>query len=94
MKITKEEVLYVANLARLEIGAEEIEKLTGQIGGILDYVDQLNQVETTGVAGTSHAVPLTNAFREDAVQTHLAREEALANAPQPEEGGFGVPKIL
>ncbi|MCU0584703.1 MAG: Asp-tRNA(Asn)/Glu-tRNA(Gln) amidotransferase subunit GatC [Desulfobacterales bacterium] len=88
MKITKEEVLYVANLARLEIGAEEIEKLTGQIGGILDYVDQLNQVGTAGVAGTSHAVPLTNAFREDTLETHLA------NAPQPEEGGFGVPKII
>lgn len=94
MKITREEVLYVANLARLEIGAEEIEKLTGQIGGILDYVNQLNQVDTTGVAGTSHAVPLTNAFREDSLQPHLAREDALANAPQPEDGGFSVPKII
>ncbi|MCU0584624.1 MAG: Asp-tRNA(Asn)/Glu-tRNA(Gln) amidotransferase subunit GatC [Desulfobacterales bacterium] len=94
MKITRDEVLYVADLARLEIGAEEIEKLTGQIGEILDYVDQLNQVETSGIAGTSHAVPLTNAFRGDRLQPHLAREDALANAPQPEEGGFGVPKII
>lgn len=94
MKITKEEVRYVANLARLEISAAEIEKLTGQIGEILDYVDQLNQVDTTGVSGTSHAVPLTNAFREDAVQPHLAREDALANAPQQEDGGFIVPKVI
>jgi aspartyl-tRNA(Asn)/glutamyl-tRNA(Gln) amidotransferase subunit C len=94
MKITKEEVLYVADLARLEIGAQEIETLTGQIGEILDYVDQLNQVDTSGVAGTSHAVPLTNAFREDTLQPHLAREEALANAPQPEDGGFAVPRVI
>ncbi len=94
MKITKEEVRYVANLARLEISTAEIEKLTGQIGEILDYVDQLNPVDTTGVSGTSHAVPLTNAFREDAVQPHLAREDALANAPQQEDGGFIVPKVI
>ena len=94
MKITSEEVLYVANLARLEISAAEIEKLTGQIGEILDYVDQLNQVDTTGISGTSHAVPLTNAFREDVVQPHLAREDALANAPQQEDGGFIVPKVI
>jgi aspartyl-tRNA(Asn)/glutamyl-tRNA(Gln) amidotransferase subunit C len=94
MKITKEEVLYVANLARLEISAAEIEKLTVQIGEILDYVDQLNQVDTTGVSGTAHAVPLTNAFREDAVRPQLAREEALANAPHQEEGGFAVPRVI
>ena len=94
MKISKEEVLYVANLARLEISAVEIEKLTGQIGEILAYVDQLNQVDTTGVSGTSHAVPLTNAFRKDVVQPHLAREDVLANAPQQEDGGFVVPKVI
>lgn len=94
MKITQEEVLYVANLARLEISAAEVEKLSGQIGEILDYVDQLKQVDATGVAGTAHAVALTNAFREDALRPHLAREEALANAPQPDEGGFSVPKII
>ena len=61
MKISKEEVLYVANLARLDIDEAAVEKLTGQIGNILDYVDQLKQVDTTGITPTSHAVALANA---------------------------------
>jgi aspartyl-tRNA(Asn)/glutamyl-tRNA(Gln) amidotransferase subunit C len=94
MKISKEEVLYVANLARLDIDAAAVEKLTGQIGNILDYVDQLKQVDTTGITPTTHAVPLTNAFREDLEKPHLDRDAALANAPQPENGFFVVPKVV
>jgi aspartyl-tRNA(Asn)/glutamyl-tRNA(Gln) amidotransferase subunit C len=94
MKISKEEVLYVANLARLDIDEAAVEKLTGQIGNILDYVDQLKQVDTTGITPTSHAVPLTNAFREDLEKPHLDRDAALANAPQPENGFFVVPKVV
>jgi aspartyl-tRNA(Asn)/glutamyl-tRNA(Gln) amidotransferase subunit C len=94
MKISKDEVLYVANLARLDIDEAAVEKLTGQIGDILDYVDQLKQVDTSGIQPTSHAVPLTNAFREDLEKPHLDREAALANAPQPEDGFFVVPKVV
>ena len=94
MKITREEVLYVARLARLEIEEPATERLAGQIGTILDYVDQLKQVDTTHVTPTSHALALTNAFREDAVRPHLDREAALANAPAQEEGCFLVPKIV
>ena len=94
MKITRDEVLYVARLARLEVEEVATDKLAGQIGSILDYVDQLNQVDTAGVAPTSHALALTNAFREDAVRPHIDRDLALANAPAQEEGCFLVPKIV
>ena len=73
MKITKEEILHVAHLARLEIDEASIEKFAVQIGNILDYVDQLRQVDTRGVKPTSHALALTNAFREDAEQAPGAR---------------------
>lgn len=94
MKITKEEVLYVADLARLNLDEAAIDKFAGQIGDILDYVDKLNEVDTDGVQPTSHAISLTNAFREDEPREHLAREKALANAPEAEDGNFVVPKVV
>jgi aspartyl-tRNA(Asn)/glutamyl-tRNA(Gln) amidotransferase subunit C len=94
MKITKDEVLYVADLARLNLDAAAIEKFAGQIGEILEYVDKLNEVNTDGVKPTSHAISLTNAFREDEPSEHLDREKALANAPQKEDGNFIVPKVV
>ena len=94
MKITKEEVLYVARLARLDLEADAIDKFAGQIDEILDYIEKLNQVDTEGVKATSHAISLTNAFREDVQRQHLERERALANAPEEEEGQFVVPKII
>ena len=94
MKITKDEVLYVADLARLNLDEAAIEKFAGQIGDILEYVDKLNEVDTGGVKPTSHAITLTNAFREDEQQVHLDREQVLANAPQKEDGNFVVPKVV
>ena len=94
MKITKDEVLYVADLARLELDDTAIEKYDDQIDTILEYVDQLKAVDTEGVRPTSHAIFLTNAFREDEEQTHLDRDKALANAPEKEEGNFVVPKVV
>ena len=94
MKITKEEIVHVANLARLDLDEESIGKFAGQIDNILEYVDMLNRVETKGVAPTSHAISLTNAFREDKVKEHLDRNKALANAPEEEDGNFVVPKVI
>jgi aspartyl-tRNA(Asn)/glutamyl-tRNA(Gln) amidotransferase subunit C len=94
LKITRDEVLYVARLARLEVEEAATDKLAAQIGSILDYVDQLNQVDTAGVPPTSHALALTNVFREDTVRPHIDRDAALANAPAQEEGCFLVPKIV
>jgi aspartyl-tRNA(Asn)/glutamyl-tRNA(Gln) amidotransferase subunit C len=85
MKITKEEVLYVAHLARLDLDAESIEKFAGQIDEILGYIEKLNQVDTRNI---------TNAFREDKEREHIKRELALANAPEKEDGSFVVPKVV
>lgn len=94
MKITKEEVLYVAHLARLDLDAESIEKFAGQIDEILGYIEKLNQVDTRNIKPTSHAIFLTNAFREDQEREHIERKLALANAPEKEDGSFVVPKVV
>ena len=94
MKITKDQVLYVADLARLNLDETAIDKFAGKIGDILDYVDKLNEVNTKGVKPTSHAIFLTNAFRDDEQREHLDREQVLANAPQKEAGNFIVPKVV
>ncbi len=94
MKITKDEVLYVADLARLDLDDESIEKYAAQIDNILEYVDKLKTIDTAGVRPTSHAIFLTNAFREDENKQHLEREQALSNAPEKEEGSFIVPKVV
>jgi aspartyl-tRNA(Asn)/glutamyl-tRNA(Gln) amidotransferase subunit C len=94
MKITKEEVEHVANLARLELDDTAIEQFADQISNILAYVDKLKQVDTEGIVPTSHAITLTNAFREDKVHDHLDRDESLANAPETEDGTFLVPRVI
>ncbi|MEJ2700642.1 MAG: Asp-tRNA(Asn)/Glu-tRNA(Gln) amidotransferase subunit GatC, partial [Desulfuromonadales bacterium] len=81
MKITRAEVEHVARLARLALGEEELESLTGQMDAILGYVDQLNELDTEGIIPTAHAVPMENAFREDLVKPSLGVEAALDNAP-------------
>ncbi len=94
MKITKDEVMHVANLARLDMDEASIDKFAGQIGTILEYVEVLNRVDTQGVTPTSHAISLTNVLREDREQKTLERDKALANAPQKEDGNFVVPKVI
>lgn len=94
MKITKDEVLYVANLARLDLDEAAIEKFAGQIDNILEYIELLNQVDTRDVKPTSHAIALTNAFRDDEQKEHLDRDRVLANAPRKEDGSFVVPKVI
>lgn len=94
MKITHDEVRYVADLARLDLDEKALETFAGQIGEILEYIDKLNEVDTEGVEPTSHAIFLTNAFREDEPLDHLDTDRALANAPEQEDGCFVVPRII
>ena len=94
MKITKEEVLHVAKLARLDVDKVLIDKFAAQIGTILEYVDTLNRVDTTEVAPTSHAIFLTNAFRDDDEKQSFDSDSALSNAPEKEDGNFIVPKVV
>ena len=94
MKITVKEVEGVANLARLEVTTEEKQHLTEQINRILLYMEKLNELDTTRVVPTSHAIDLHNAFREDRVQESLPRNESLENAPESNDAEFIVPRII
>jgi aspartyl-tRNA(Asn)/glutamyl-tRNA(Gln) amidotransferase subunit C len=94
MKITKDEVIYTANLARLDLDEDSINRFADQIGDILEYVDTLNSVDTEGLIPTSHAIFLSNAFREDEVKKSMGADKALANAPEKEDGNFIVPKVI
>jgi aspartyl-tRNA(Asn)/glutamyl-tRNA(Gln) amidotransferase subunit C len=94
MKITKEEVFRVADLARIELKKDAVLTLSEKIGKILEYITLLNQVDTAGIPPTSHAIELNNAFREDQEGEHLDRNAVLQNAPETEDGQFTVPKII
>lgn len=94
MKITKDEVVYTADLARLDLNENSIDRFADQIGNILEYVDTINSVDTEGIVPTSHAISLSNAFREDEVKESMGADKALANAPEKEGGNFVVPKVI
>lgn len=94
MKITRAEVEHVARLARLELTDAEMETFTGQMDAILAYVEKLNELDTSGIVPTAHAVPMENAFRDDREAPSIGIESALANAPDRVEGFFRVPKVI
>lgn len=94
MKMTVAEVEHVARLARLELTAGEKELFAGQMDAILGYVEKLKGLNTDGIVPTSHAVPMENAFREDAVRPSIGPEKALANAPARTGTFFVVPKVI
>jgi aspartyl-tRNA(Asn)/glutamyl-tRNA(Gln) amidotransferase subunit C len=94
IKLSLDQVRYVAELARLELAPAEEERLTGQLNAILEYMGQLAEVDTAGVEPTSHVLPLTNVLREDEPRPCLSNAAALANAPDPDQGHFAVPKII
>jgi len=94
MKITKQEVLHVAHLARLNIDESMVDRFSDQLGKILEYVETLNQLDTSTVLPTSHAIDMSNAFREDVLSVSLDRQSAVANAPEEDDGSFIVPKII
>ena len=94
MKITIKDVAHVAGLARLRFKDDELEAMTAQLNGILDSFDKLQTVDTTGIKPSTHAVDVSNAFRDDTVMASLAQAAVLANAPNSEEGCFKVPRII
>ena len=93
-KITADDVRKVAHLARLDLPEDKITTYTGQLERILDYVDQLQSVDTDGVPPTTRAVEVVNVTREDQVVATEVREELLDQAPLREGDFFRVPKIL
>jgi len=93
-KITLQDVDYVAALAQLQIDDTAKARLAEEMGDILAYVDQLNELDTTHVEPMMHALEITNVFREDEVGESLPHDEALRNAPMHDGAYFLVPKIL
>ena len=93
MTISREDVEYVAALARLELTEQEIQEYTEQLNSILDYAAMLERLDTRDVVPTAHAVPLHNVLREDQVRPSIDHEKALRNAPDGDEGFFRVPRI-
>lgn len=93
-KLTKEEVKHVAHLARLAITEEEAEKFAEQLGKITDYVQTLNELDTTNVEPTSHVLPIVNVMREDVTVKGLELDKVLLNVKEHENGLIKVPPIL
>ena len=94
MEISKEQVEHVAKLARLEVSEDEKATFARQLSGILTYIDQLKELDTTGVEPTATVLPTDNVFRDDEARPSLPQEKALATAPDQADGFFRVPKIL
>lgn len=94
MALTGDQVRWVAHLARLELTPQELDEFTGQLNQIVDYVNQLQQIDTESVEPMAHALPIHNVFRPDEPAPSLTKEEALANAPHRMGDFYGVPAVL
>jgi len=93
-KIDQSQVIKVAKLSRLDLTEDEVQEFTGQLSAILDYVEKMNELDTTGVEPLAHCLPVSNVLREDSAKESLGTEKVLANAPQRDNEFFKVPKIL
>ena len=92
--ISRDEVAHLARLSRLAVTEDELDMFAGQLDVILQSVAKVSEVAADDIPPTSHAVPLTNVFREDVERPGLTQQQALAGAPAAEEGRFRVPRIL
>ena len=92
--ISSQQVEYVAHLARLKISDQEKDKFTSQLNDILLYIDKLNELDTKGVEPMSHAIAVTNSFRQDEILDSIGTEKSLANAPDTRGEFFRVPKVI
>lgn len=92
--ISDETIDYVGILAKLELNSEEKEQAKKDMESMLDYIDKLNELDTTGVEPMSHVFPVNNVFREDVVTNGDDRENILKNAPDEKNGMFNVPKTF
>lgn len=94
MALSRTEVEQVARLARLDISETEKEMFANQLSSILSYVEHLKTLDTTGIEPTATMLDQVIACRDDVVRPSLPVDRAMANAPEPDEGFFGVPKII
>ena len=92
--ISRDEVAHLADLARIDLSPEELDHLAPQLSVILESIASISDVAADDVPPTSHALPLTNVFREDVARPGLTAEQALSGAPEVEQQRFSVPRIL
>jgi aspartyl-tRNA(Asn)/glutamyl-tRNA(Gln) amidotransferase subunit C len=94
MPITREEVAHLARLSRLALSEDELDRFAGQLDVIIGAVARVGEVAADGIPPTSHAVPVTNVYRDDVVVPPIGADAALSQAPAAEQGQFRVPRIL
>jgi aspartyl-tRNA(Asn)/glutamyl-tRNA(Gln) amidotransferase subunit C len=94
MTITRQEVAHLARLSRLALDDAELDHLAGQLDVIIGAVARVSEVAADDIPPTSHAIPMTNVFRPDVERPCLSQQDALAEAPEAEDGRFRVPRIL
>jgi aspartyl-tRNA(Asn)/glutamyl-tRNA(Gln) amidotransferase subunit C len=94
MSITRDEVAHLARLSRLALGEEELDHLAPQLDQIISAVARVQEVTAEGIPPTSHALPITNVYREDEIVPCLPRDVVLSQAPAVEQERFKVPRIL
>jgi aspartyl-tRNA(Asn)/glutamyl-tRNA(Gln) amidotransferase subunit C len=94
MSLTNDQVRWVAHLARLDLSEAELETMTRQLSSIIEYVDQLQKINTDNVEPLAHPLPIHNVFREDELVPSLLVDAALRNAPDRRANFFGVPAVL
>ena len=89
--LAREQVDYVARLARLELSDEESERMAAELSKVLDHIEKIRELDLAGVEPTSHVLDVVNVLRADEPEPSLPRELALANAPEATDTGFAVP---
>lgn len=93
-QISRDEVSHLARLARLALTGDELDSFAGQLDAILEHVGRIQAVDVTGVEPTDNPLKAVNVFRPDVVQPSLSQQDALAGAPEVQDGQFAVPRIL
>ena len=94
MALSREDVRHVAELARLDFSDEEEGRMAEEMSRILEYVEKLDELDTSGVPPMSHVLDVTNVYREDDIESRIDREQALEAAPDAEQGYFLVPRVV
>ena len=94
MSVSVDEVQRIASLARLRFSEDEEKELAGQMSRILDHMEKLNELDTSGVPAMTHVLDMENVLREDEVASRISQEEALKNAPDADGTYFRVPKVI
>ena len=94
MSVTREEVAKIASLARIKMGDAELDRMVPELNNILGWVEQLGEVDVTGVQPMTAVIPNQQRLRDDVVTDGNVRDKVLANAPQAEHGFFAVPKVI